>query len=392
MYEDPFFSLPDSSEWNALVGEQGDPIFYAEGYIEAALELAKLVVEKRLYAQRDTLVMPMLYNARHSIELHLKLFIADFIKVGLLTAGHPVDHNIASHFALLENRQIPDEAYRGLLAKLKPFVESLARIDDDGQEFRYFENRDGHQSLGDHALANIAVIGKSLDDLKAVLTDLKYRTWSLCDEFRTGTHTNYLSRSDLFSIAKIVPQRSQWTDQKFDDAREEVKQRFSIGNRQFSLALNKIQETRELKADLGVETPLLHLSDDTAIFLAEQWKIIHPPKEPSELGTSITCFSDFEKLFENDEAEKQALERICTELSENEIADAETIFYLARDNVFSEYYERMLESKKAEYKASGNIPQEAYDLMQKTNFLEMFEKGARRLGRLTLAGKLQAMK
>jgi hypothetical protein len=36
MADDPFFSLPQSSEWNALIGEQSERTFYAEGYIEAA--------------------------------------------------------------------------------------------------------------------------------------------------------------------------------------------------------------------------------------------------------------------------------------------------------------------------------------------------------------------
>ncbi|MBO6552191.1 MAG: hypothetical protein JJ926_06080 [Roseitalea sp.] len=80
MEDDPFFSLPPNSEWNALIGEQGERVFYAEGYIEAALELATLIVKGKKYAQRDTLVMPILYNARHSIELHLKLFIDEFVR------------------------------------------------------------------------------------------------------------------------------------------------------------------------------------------------------------------------------------------------------------------------------------------------------------------------
>jgi hypothetical protein len=73
--DDPFFSLSNDSEWNALIGQQGDEQNYADGCIQAAIELAGAVIEKRLYGERDTLVMPILYNARHGLELSLKFAI-----------------------------------------------------------------------------------------------------------------------------------------------------------------------------------------------------------------------------------------------------------------------------------------------------------------------------
>ena len=391
MADDPFFSLPQSSEWNALIGEQSERTFYAEGYIEAALELATLIIKQERYGQRDTLVMPILYNARHSIELHLKLFIDALVEAGLLATGHRANHDIASQFAHLHNAQIADLKTRTLLNQLKPFIDSLSRIDSDGQELRYFENRDGERSLEGKALANIAVIGHSLVELKGVLNDLKFRTWSLSDEYQTGTYTNWLSRSDLFDIAALLPKRENWSDPSFDDAKDAAMKRFGISKKQFSVALNKMQETRELKAVLGVETPLVHLTDDKAIFLAEQWKIIHPPHEPSDLGIDFFDADRFEKMFENDEQEKAARQKIQEEMTVNELADAETVFYLARDRGYTEYYEQALEQKKREYQARNDISADIRDLTQKTNFLKMLETGVRKLGRLALAERLQQM-
>ena len=391
MADDPFFSLPQNSEWNALIGKQGERTFYAEGYIEAALELATLIIKEKRYDQRDTLVMPILYNARHSIELHLKLFIDALVDVGILRTGHRANHDIASQFSHLHNARIADLKTRTLLDQLKPFVDSLSHIDNDGQEFRYFENRDGDPSLEGKALANIAVIGSSLTDLKTVLNDLRYRTWSLCDEYQTGTHTNWLSRNDLFDIAALLPKRENWSDLSFDDAKDTAMTIFGISKKQFTIALDKMQEARELKAALGVETPLVHLTDDKAIFLAEQWKIIHPPREPSDLGIDFFDPDRFEKLFENDEQEKEALKKIEAEITVDELADAETIFYLARDRGYTEYYEEALERKKREFQARNDISAEIRDLTQKTSFLMMLEAGVRKLGRLALAERLQQM-
>ena len=145
MPSDPFFDLTNDSTWNACIGRQGDEENYADGYIEAAIELASAVIEKGMYEKRDTLVLPILYNARHGIELNLKLVIGELVKAGILSEGHSVNHDIASHKKFLEDQAIPDKSFRERLAALTPCVDSLAQIDDDGQELRFHENRDGER-------------------------------------------------------------------------------------------------------------------------------------------------------------------------------------------------------------------------------------------------------
>jgi hypothetical protein len=392
MEGDPFFSLPPNPEWNAFIGIQAEAIFYAEGYIEAALELATLIIKENRFLQKDTLVMPILYNARHSIELHLKLFIDAFVKVGLISSGHRSNHDIGSQYTLLMKANIGDSKVRSLLEALEPFVLSLNQIDNDGQELRYLENRNGKRSLHDKALANILVIQKSLVNLKTILSTLYFRTLSLCDEQRTGTRTTQLSRADLFEIASLIPPRSEWSDPRFDHDRKVTMERFGIGRGQFSKALNKIQKTRELKAILRIETPLVHLSDAKAVFLAEQWKIIHPPRQTAELGFDITKPNDFETLFKNEDHEKAARKKVEERLTSDEIADAKTIFYLARETMYSECYETFLERTKKNLRERNDVPQEIYDLIQKTNFLVMLEAGVRKLGRLQLAEQLGQMR
>jgi hypothetical protein len=73
--DDPFFKLPDDSDWNACIGIQGTEENYLDGYIEAAMELVSAVIEKKMFEKRDTVVLPILYNARHAVELLLKFTI-----------------------------------------------------------------------------------------------------------------------------------------------------------------------------------------------------------------------------------------------------------------------------------------------------------------------------
>jgi hypothetical protein len=77
---DPFFKKIHDADWNACIGRQGHEEHYLDGYIEAAIELADAIIEKRMFAKRDTLVLPILYNARHALELTLQ-FAMDVISM-----------------------------------------------------------------------------------------------------------------------------------------------------------------------------------------------------------------------------------------------------------------------------------------------------------------------
>lgn len=383
---DPFFALPSNSEWNACIGRQGDEENYADGYIEAAIELATSVIEKEMYDKRDTLVLPILYNARHSIELNLKLAIGELVKFGILQNAHPKNHDIASHLAFLETNNIPDKLFNERLSALKPFVDSLAQIDNDGQEFRFHENREGQRSMDGRALANIETIRISLASLHTVLNNLKFRAFSLCDEWQTGTRTTKLSRLDLIEIAQLLPPKQNWDSQEFVESSIAIKSRFGLMNGQFSKALNKIQENRGLAGLIGIESDLIDLSDQKAEFLLQQWDKLHPPRDQSD-NAALDYFAerDWEAIAGRRATEAEVITDIMATLSEDEFADAATIFYLARDHGFPEFYERQLERKKAEFAARQDFRQVVYDLMSKTNFRRCFVEGLRIVGRLALS-------
>jgi hypothetical protein len=109
---DPFFRLPDDSEWNACIGRQGNEENYIDGYIEAAIELADAVIQKRMFEKRDTLVLPILYNARHAVELVLKYTIDRLVAAGVLQTAPPRNHDIQAHWQHLKDAAVGDEWLR----------------------------------------------------------------------------------------------------------------------------------------------------------------------------------------------------------------------------------------------------------------------------------------
>jgi hypothetical protein len=170
---DPIFELKGDFQWNACIGEQGSKENYLDGYIEAATVLAEAIIEGKMYGKRDTLILPILYNTRHAIELTLKFTIDQLVAMGVLGRAHPRDHDIMSHWKVLASNNLGDETLRQSVLKLEPFVLSLSRIDDDGQELRYPENTVGDKSLSDIALVNLVVVRDSLAELSKTLTELK---------------------------------------------------------------------------------------------------------------------------------------------------------------------------------------------------------------------------
>jgi hypothetical protein len=105
--DDPFFKRHSARTWNACIGKQGDEENYMDGYIEAAMELAGAVIDKKMYRSRDTLVLPILYNARHAMELTLKFATDRLVKAGLIQPGGR-NHDIKAYWERLHGASLGD--------------------------------------------------------------------------------------------------------------------------------------------------------------------------------------------------------------------------------------------------------------------------------------------
>lgn len=205
---DPFFKKISDRQWNACIGRQGHEDNYIDGYMEAAIELADAIFDKQLVGKRGTLVLPILYNARHAIELALKFATKHLIEASLIKDdGRKLSHNIKAYWDHLHNSAIGDEKLSQTIAALNPYIDSLSQIDSDGQELRYHRNRDDDPSLAEHAVANLWLIRASLRELEKLISTLKYRTADFIDERAAGSCTNRCSRTDLVAIARILPRR-----------------------------------------------------------------------------------------------------------------------------------------------------------------------------------------
>ncbi|WP_284180179.1 hypothetical protein [Rhabdaerophilum sp. SD176] len=391
---DPFFKRIFDSQWNACIEKQGEEENYIDGYIEAAIELVDAIFDKQLMGKRDTLVLPILYNARHAIELALKFATERLIEAGAIKdEGRKLSHDIKAYWDHLHNSEIGDEMLSETITALKPYVESLSQIDSDGQELRYHRNRENDPSLANYATANLRLIQASLRKLEKVLSALKYRTVDFADERKTGTFTNRCSRRDLLEVARLMPKRDSWGSQAFDDQKAAVKARYGLSDKQFSIALDRLQKMRQTRSMLGMESDLIHLIDDEIVFVVERWRTLHPKREPNNevITLDYSDPSHFEKLREHAAKRQAVVELIELRLSPEALAELEAMFYGARDRVFVEYHDAMTERILKEHVVANDRQENIRHLIEKTNFLQCIQLGAARLGRLLLAERLKGM-
>lgn len=391
MTDDPFFALPDDSTWNACIGPQGEELHYLDGYLEAASELAEAVIEKKMFARRDTLVLPILYNARHAVELILKYVTGQLFECGAILKNHPANHDIKGHFDLLVESDVGDEAIRHGLRALERFVVSLDRIDDDGQELRYHVNRDGEISLKGESLANIEVIRDSLKELSSIVEDLKYRTIAFVGERRNGSWTPRCSRTDLVAIAGMMPPLADWTSEAFTEAKEAVKTRFGLSNTQCSKAIDAIKANREMMGMLGGETDLPYLTDDEAVAVVDQWRKLHP--RPAATEPRIVRGSEIKAadLIAHAKLRRECVEALNETIFREEAADLEALYYLGRDGYFPELFEGRAEQIRERLGEGTDLRELVGRLLDKTNLRDCVGRGARRAGRLALAQRIEGM-
>ncbi|MGO7632712.1 hypothetical protein [Rhizobium leguminosarum] len=387
--DDPFFKFIPDGEWNACIGRQGEEENYIDGYIEASIELVEAIFEKQLLGQRDTLILPILYNARHGIELALKYSAFRLEKAGCSPKGIlRRNHDISAYWKTLNDAEIGDERLNSLLKALQPFVESLARIDADGQELRYHENRDNGASLQDYSVANLRLIRGSLRSLHEVVRGLTYRVVDYIGELRTGTYTDGCSRSDLLAIARLLPDRDKWASQEFSVAKEHIRDRFGLSNGAFTSCLDVIQKNREMRALIGLETGLMFLTDETIVSVAAEWRKIHPMRttESQSLRTSFQV--DLREMLTDRTGHREIIHGLIERLSLDEIAELRALFNLGGDPYFTEFYEDAVRGGRKQPELASNPSGYLSRIIDKTNLLTCLQRSTHRLGRLALSTKL----
>jgi hypothetical protein len=154
----------------------------------------------------------------------------------------------------------------------------------------------------------------------------------------------------------------------------------------------RIQECRETKSILGMESDLLHLTDDDVAFVTAQWRTLHPVIERDDDRLGLESDANWVSGMKEDAARRRAaVAAIAARLSAGALAEVETMYYCQINRVFVESHEAETASTMKEHALANDPKGKILHLMEKTNFLICIQGAARRLGRLALAERLRTV-
>lgn len=245
----------------------------------------------------DVLIYPIVYNARHSIELSLKIIIDNIISIyetkriifddtdkkKIYTHDIKVLDTIVTKYYHVDKRIIA--IYDSVRFYLRDYF-----FDVDGDAFKYETDRKGNFHMITHKISSISIdiLDKKFNELMPIFDELISNLYYLSEEYKIGSFTKNLSREDLWNIAIALPERNRWREDCFTNAKEKIKSEYKIGSKEFAEALNIIQNHREFCSLIKMEKMFGNILE---IELREYVRMVITAAEYQKNNTNQDSFS-----------------------------------------------------------------------------------------------------
>lgn len=277
------------SRYNACVGDNGNPniYYYADGFSEAVfLLINNAIKDSRLSV--DTLIYPICFNVRHSVELYLKALWGELstlaetqkIRLQLPLVGDKAVNVLNAHEigviwdGIKSNATNLDIRFSSVVERLDPLIACIHEVDSTGQTFRYdYDMQTKMKHLVPVSLINIINLKEQFETIINNLKELKELSLYLNYEYSIGTFTKKLNRADICNISHRLPRRDKWKDGELLKVRDVLMLEYGVGSGEFSSAVKMIEKLHDLSFNIGVEKEPLGLSKEDLLKLSDIWGI-----------------------------------------------------------------------------------------------------------------------
>ncbi|QQN35143.1 hypothetical protein JHW33_00365 [Rahnella aceris] len=273
--------------YNACVGNNGCPdlYYYADGFADSVFLLIDALTTGHR-AMLDTLIYPICFSLRHSVELTIKGQIQALSQLAKLRK-QPLapntdiekvlnQHDIMNLWTFFSGHAVAfDQRYNEKVSALSPLTRCIWETDPTGQTFRYSYSSEAKKHLTDVSVINVLVLRDQFRVIREELEELTGLSQWLMREYSTGTFTKNLSRNDLQAIAVQLPPRQTWPEPSavLNGIKDSIKSEYNIGSKELSDAFTKIQNSRDLARIIGMPVNIPGLSMTDLITLNDFWKL-----------------------------------------------------------------------------------------------------------------------
>lgn len=273
--------------YNACVGNNGSPdlYYYADGFADSVDLLIEALTAGHS-ALLDTLIYPICFNLRHSVELTIKGQIQELSQLAKqlkqpLASDTDIEkvlnqHDIMNLWTFFSGHAVAfDRRYQETVSALEPLIRCIGETDPTGQTFRYSYSTEAKKHLTDVSVINVLVLRDQFRIIRDKLEELTGLSEWLWREYSTLTYTKSLSRKDLEAIAGRLPPRASWAEPStgLNDIKSSIKAEYNIGSKELTEALSKIQNSRDLALIIGMSVTIPGLTMNDLRALNDFWKL-----------------------------------------------------------------------------------------------------------------------
>lgn len=253
----------DIIKYNACVGNNGwvGMHSYIDGFQSSTVILLESLIkdiEKENFDGfmwcLDTCIYPILFSARHFLELFLKQQV---LRISYLKNKNKDDYEIKLKLLkthdthklwklfLAEVKLVCDIRLNKYLHKFHVFILQFHNIDPTGETFRYPYSQTNSLHLTNHSVIGLKRFYNQFLEFSTVASEFSYLTHYLLQEYKVGTYTEHLSRNDIEEIALLLPHKDNWNNKRLKPFQLHVKDKYGVGSREFREVLDIIKNNIE---------------------------------------------------------------------------------------------------------------------------------------------------
>ena len=402
------FGNDTNFEFNACVGQNGfvNISDYQFGYYLAVNIIIDFLKQDTGYI--DPLIYPLLFSARHSIELFMKEIINHLETINKMInkkieyKNHILFHDISILWDYLKSLALFDKRIREPVNQLDEYITDYFDIDLTGETFRYPFDTNNKHHLDDFSVINVLKFEKRFKKMNSIIEYIYFIINRLKNEYDTGTFICGLSRQEIEEISKKLPQKSKWTEPSFDNISDQIKLEYNIlSNKSYSKIIDLIKKHKEFSYNIGIIKVSTVLTKDDYNFYKEKYLNEHANGQPkgiqmNELKKLLKLkskkFSDFlfninkkNKLIKTNQKpfwmrKHEFVNSIINKLTLESIASLCAFYEIGHNNLYSEQYE-----KAFTFYLNNNKYNLVFEkLADGYNRIDNIEKGIRKCGQVHL--------